>query len=279
MRNKGAAKTLLVLMLGICLIFTMSACKSKEEREAEAKAKAELEQAISDAAALDKAIEEIGEVSLESGDAITKARETYDAMSDQAKEKVTKLETLEEAEKTYADMKAKDDHEKKIKKKAKKVDKKIKAIGEVTLDSGTAIEEARAAYDKLSDEAKAKVKKLDTLEAAEATYAELVEEEEARVKAEEEAQAKAEKEAAEKAKKEKKESKKSSSKEDPMSIAQGYVGSDINALIKKIGKPSGRTIEDGCYDGGRDGIFTYSGFTVYAHAKKNSDKFIITAVE
>ena len=101
MRKKGAAKTLLVLMLGICLIFTMSACKSKEEREAEAKAKAELEQAISDAAALDKAIEEIGEVSLESGDAITKARETYDAMSDQAKEKVTKLETLEEAEKTF----------------------------------------------------------------------------------------------------------------------------------------------------------------------------------
>lgn len=277
MKREKGLKTWLVLVLGICLIFTMSACKSKEERAAEAAAKAAAEQAVADAAALDEAIEAIGEVSLDSADAITEARAAYDALSDEAKEKVTKLETLEQAETTYAELKKKADHESKVKKKAKKVDKKIKAIGEVTLDSGDAIEKARAAYDKLSDESKEKVKKLSDLESAEARYDELVKEEEARVKAEEEAKAKAEKEAAEKAKKEKKAKKES--KSDAKSVAQGYVGKDINSLIKKIGKPSSRTIEDGCYDGGKDGIFKYSGFTVYAHAKKGSDKFVITSVE
>ncbi|MGM9567249.1 MAG: S-layer homology domain-containing protein [Clostridia bacterium] len=53
------------------------------------------------------------------------------------------------------------------------VDKKIAAIGEVTLDSKDTIEGARAAYDALSDEAKALVTKADTLTAAEAKLAQL----------------------------------------------------------------------------------------------------------
>ena len=51
------------------------------------------------------------------------------------------------------------------------VDAKIEAIGEVTLDSKAAIDEARAAYDALSEASKALVTKLDVLVAAEADYA------------------------------------------------------------------------------------------------------------
>jgi len=54
------------------------------------------------------------------------------------------------------------------------VDEQIAAIGEVTLDSKTAIEAARAAYEALDDEQKAKVTQLAVLEAAEAAYAALV---------------------------------------------------------------------------------------------------------
>ncbi len=50
----------------------------------------------------------------------------------------------------------------------------IKAIGTVTLDSKSAIEAARAAYDGLSDMGKGYVKNYDTLVAAEAAYANLV---------------------------------------------------------------------------------------------------------
>ena len=53
------------------------------------------------------------------------------------------------------------------------VDKKIAAIGEVTLDSKDTIEGARAAYDALSDEEKALVTKADILTAAEAKLAQL----------------------------------------------------------------------------------------------------------
>lgn len=53
------------------------------------------------------------------------------------------------------------------------VDEKIANIGEVTLDSKAAIEDARASYEALSPAAKEKVQNLDTLEAAEKKLAEL----------------------------------------------------------------------------------------------------------
>ena len=51
---------------------------------------------------------------------------------------------------------------------------KIDAIGTVTLDSKSAIDEARKAYDKLTAEQQAKVSNYATLTAAETTYAKLV---------------------------------------------------------------------------------------------------------
>ena len=53
------------------------------------------------------------------------------------------------------------------------VDEKIAAIGEVTIGSKTAIDEARTAYDALTADQQALVSKLSDLEAAEAAYEEL----------------------------------------------------------------------------------------------------------
>ena len=53
------------------------------------------------------------------------------------------------------------------------VDALIDSIGEVTLDSGEAIQAARDAYDKLTDTRKGLVTKLDTLITAETRYQEL----------------------------------------------------------------------------------------------------------
>ena len=54
---------------------------------------------------------------------------------------------------------------------AEQVQAKIKAIGEVTLDSAAAISEARTAFDALTDEQKAQVNNYETLTAAEAALA------------------------------------------------------------------------------------------------------------
>ena len=78
--------------------------------------------------AVDDLIDAIGEVTVDSGDAITAAREAYDALTDTQKELVKNYEKLTAAEETYAalvDAAA-----------AKAVDDLIDAIGEVTVDSG-----------------------------------------------------------------------------------------------------------------------------------------------
>lgn len=61
-------------------------------------------------------------------------------------------------------------------KSADAVEAKISAIGTVTADSKTAIEEARAAYDALTDEQKALVENYDALVSAEADFEEIINE-------------------------------------------------------------------------------------------------------
>jgi len=122
------------------------------------------------AAAVDAKIDAIGEVTLDSKADIDEARAAYDALSDEAKALVTKLDALTAAEARYAELVAAAEQEA-IEKAAADVDAKIEAIGKVTLNSKAAIDEARAAYDALSDESKALVTKLDVLVAAEADYA------------------------------------------------------------------------------------------------------------
>ena len=117
------------------------------------------------AKAVDDLIDAIGEVTLESGDAIKAARAAYDALTATQKELVKNYEKLTAAEEAYTalvDAAA-----------AKAVDDLIDAIGEVTADSGDAIKAARAAYDALTDTQKELVKNYEKLLAAEELYEEL----------------------------------------------------------------------------------------------------------
>ena len=117
------------------------------------------------AAAVDSLIDEIGDVTLDSKQAIETARAAYDNLTPTQKTYVTKLDTLTAAEAAYkalVDQKAADD-----------VMEKINEIGEVTLDSKTAIEAARAAYDALTNDQKPLVENYNVLTAAEAELARL----------------------------------------------------------------------------------------------------------
>lgn len=131
------------------------------------------------AAAVDSLIAEIGDVTLDSKQAIETARAAYDNLTPTQKTYVTKLNTLTAAEAAYknlVDQKAAGD-----------VMEKINEIDEVTLDSKTAIEAARAAYNALTDDQKPLVENYDVLTAAEAELARL--EAEAKDKADREAAA------------------------------------------------------------------------------------------
>ena len=115
--------------------------------------------------AVKELIDAIGEVTLESGDAIDAARTAYDKLPEAKKVLVDNYEKLTAAEEAYTalvDAAA-----------AKAVDDLIDAIGEVTLESGDAIKAARAAYDALTDTQKELVKNYEKLTAAEELYEEL----------------------------------------------------------------------------------------------------------
>lgn len=117
------------------------------------------------AAAVDSLIDEIGDVTLDSKQAIETARAAYDNLTPTQKTYVTKLDTLTAAETAYkalVDRKAADD-----------VMEKINEIGKVTLESKTAIEAARAAYNALTNDQKTLVENYDVLTAAEAELARL----------------------------------------------------------------------------------------------------------
>ena len=111
---------------------------------------------------VDDMIDAIGEVTLESEDAIAAARAAYEALTEAQKAEVKSYDKLTAAEARLADLKA-----------AKPVDDMIDAIGEVTLESEDAIAAARAAYEALTEAQKAEVKSYDKLTAAEARLADL----------------------------------------------------------------------------------------------------------
>ncbi len=120
----------------------------------------------SEAEAVIALIDAIGEVTLESGDAIEAAEGAYEALSEKEQVLVTNYEDLVAARKAYD--KLVEDHA-----AADTVDALIDAIGTVTLRSGSAIETARTAYDALTEEQKGYVEHYKFLVAAEARYAEL----------------------------------------------------------------------------------------------------------
>ena len=114
------------------------------------------------AKAVDDLIDAIGEVTLESEEAIAAARAAYEALTEAQKAEVKSYDKLTAAEARLADLKA-----------AKPVDDMIDAIGEVTLESEEAIAAARAAYEALTEAQQAEVKSYDKLTAAEARLADL----------------------------------------------------------------------------------------------------------
>ena len=147
--------------------------------EAAEKAYEAAEKAAKDKAAaedVDVKIEAIGTVEYPaSKDKIDAARAAYDALTADQKAFVTKLTTLEDAEKAYEDLKKAAEKAAADKEAANAVDVKIESIGVVayTDESKALIDAARAAYNALTDDQKALVTKLATLEAAEKTYEDL----------------------------------------------------------------------------------------------------------
>jgi len=107
-------------------------------------------------------INAIGDVSTASADAISAARTAYDALDATSQTFVTNIDTLTAAETTLADLQAQE--------AAANVVNLINAIGEVTTASGETISQAEAAYNALSDQAKAYVSNFATLAQARATY-------------------------------------------------------------------------------------------------------------
>ncbi|MBS5323345.1 MAG: DUF4430 domain-containing protein [Lachnospiraceae bacterium] len=121
-----------------------------------------------------KQIDAIGEVTLESEAAIKEARTAYDKLTEAQKKLVTNYGKLTEAEEKLAELKEQAADQK----AADAVIEKIKAIGEVTLESEAVIKEARAAYDKLTEAQKKLISEdvLKLLEKAEEDLKKLEEE-------------------------------------------------------------------------------------------------------
>ena len=117
-----------------------------------------------------KLISSIGTVTVNSGDAIQKARDAYNKLTANQKKLVDNIKVLEAAEKAYADLKNKAAADKAA---ADKVKNLIGSIGTVTGDSGEAIQKARDAYNKLTAEQQKLVDNIKVLEAAEKAYNEL----------------------------------------------------------------------------------------------------------
>ena len=115
-------------------------------------------------------IDAIGEVTLDSKSAIDEARAAYDKLTAEQQAKVSNYAALTAAETAYAKLAA----DKADQDAADAVIAKINAIGTVTLDSKSAIDEARKAYDGLTKAQQAKVSNYAALTAAETTYAKLV---------------------------------------------------------------------------------------------------------
>lgn len=122
------------------------------------------------ASATDSAINAIGAVTLNSQGAIQAARASYDALSDQAKAYVTKLDILTADEAALAQLQSDAANQAaatQAQNAAQPVIDKIKALGTITPESKGAIKDARKAYDALPDMAKAYVSNYASLVDAE----------------------------------------------------------------------------------------------------------------
>ncbi|MCQ2554195.1 MAG: cadherin-like beta sandwich domain-containing protein [Clostridia bacterium] len=116
---------------------------------------------VPESTTVENLIKKIGEVTLESEQAIEDARKAYEALSDESKAKVSNYETLLQAEETLLEV------------KAGVVEDLIDEIGEVTLEKEDEIAAARDAYDSLPEEIQERVDNYETLLEAESMLDEL----------------------------------------------------------------------------------------------------------
>lgn len=129
------------------------------------------------AEAVDQAIRDIGEVSLASQEAIQRAREAYEALTDAQKLLVENLADLEYAEIAYEKLVEEEQAYQQDKQAADAVRDQIYAIGAVTLEKGEQIRQAREAYEALTENQKEMVDNLQFLVNAELHYQLLLHEE------------------------------------------------------------------------------------------------------
>ncbi|MBQ6873681.1 MAG: hypothetical protein IJO24_05195 [Clostridia bacterium] len=108
------------------------------------------------------AIENLGEINLESGSRIQNVRKLYEELLPNEKELVTNISVLEQAETKFNGL------------QIKEVEKAIKDIGKVTLKKEKVIEKAEDLYNGLSFEQQKSVSNAKTLTKARTTYAKLV---------------------------------------------------------------------------------------------------------
>lgn len=119
-------------------------------------------------------IAKIGPVTLDSNADITSARAAYDNLSDEEQERVENYGVLQDAEDDYKALIEAAEQEVIDRHAAAGVDKLITEIGEVTLNSGAAIDAAKAAYAGLTETQKGYVKLYDDLLEKEDIYNGLV---------------------------------------------------------------------------------------------------------
>ncbi len=118
-------------------------------------------------------------VTLSSKAAIDAARSAYDLLDTAEQDLVTNYGVLTSAEAEYERLKADADQELLDRESALAVDNMIDALGEITLNSKSAIDAAYAAYNNLTEQAKGFVTKKDVLDEAKAVYDALFLDEEA----------------------------------------------------------------------------------------------------
>ena len=115
----------------------------------------------SQAFAAERAIVQIGEVTLQSGEAIVIARQVYDALGEDAAALVGNYDVLLEAERELQEL------QEEAWRQAEEAQSKIDAIGEVELESEGAIAEAREYYNNLPEVVRPLVQNYQALEQAE----------------------------------------------------------------------------------------------------------------
>lgn len=142
------ALSITVVLLALCLV--LSGCGKVQHAE--------------------KLIEEIGEVTIESGPQIEAAEQAISVLDADQMEKISNLAILDDAKLKYANiLEEKEENDKKI----ERVEKKIQSIKTVTEESGNAINAAREAFDRLTPELQGAVSNKDTLSKAEETFEQL----------------------------------------------------------------------------------------------------------